>query len=78
VRAGCDSVSADLWLLVTPQIIARIHSPNTGVRDSVNRLLAQVARSHPQVRTPCPKHAPHTCPHARHKSSRAFTRQTRA
>lgn len=52
VRAGCDSVSADLWLLVTPQIIARIHSPSTGVRDSVNRLLAQVARSHPQV---CPR-----------------------
>ena len=32
VRAGCDDISADLWLLVTPQIIARIHAPNPFVR----------------------------------------------
>ena len=50
VASGCESISPELWLLVTPQIIARIHSPNIGVRRSVNKLLAQVARSYPQVR----------------------------
>ena len=36
------------WLQVTPQIIARIHSPSPLTRKSVHTLLNRVAKEHPQ------------------------------
>jgi len=48
VQRGFTSIPIDLWLSVTPQIIARIHSPTTLVRRSVHLLLNRVAKEHPQ------------------------------
>ena len=48
VQAGFDTIPIDMWLLVTPQIIARIHSPIAAVRRSVHLLLNRVAKAHPQ------------------------------
>ena len=52
VQRGVDAVAIDTWLSVTPQIIARIHSPNTLLRRSVNTLLSRVAKEHPQAMWP--------------------------
>ena len=48
VQHGFDTIPIDTWLLVTPQIIARIHSPIAAVRHSVHLLLNRVAKAHPQ------------------------------
>ena len=48
VQRGFVTIPIDTWLLVTPQIIARIHSPTTLVRQSVHLLLNRVAKAHPQ------------------------------
>jgi FKBP12-rapamycin complex-associated protein len=48
VKNGFDAIAIDTWLSVTPQIIARIHSPNMLLRRSVNMLLSRVAKEHPQ------------------------------
>jgi len=48
VQRGFDTIPIDTWLLVTPQIIARIHSPIAVVRRSVHLLLNRVAKAHPQ------------------------------
>jgi len=48
VQGGFTSIPNDMWLSVTPQIIARIHSPTTLVRRSVHLLLNRVAKDHPQ------------------------------
>jgi len=48
VQHGFDTIPIDTWLLVTPQIIARIHSPIVAVRRSVHLLLNRVAKAHPQ------------------------------
>ena len=42
-------VDIDMWLLVIPQIIARINSPNMRVRKSVHTLLLRVGKHHPQA-----------------------------
>ena len=46
---GFECVDIDMWLLVIPQIIARINSPNMRVRKSVHTLLLRVGRHHPQA-----------------------------
>eukprot|EP00965_Chrysotila_dentata_P123866 4093898-Pleurochrysis_carterae.AAC.2 len=46
---GFERVDVDTWLLVIPQIIARISSPNVRVRKAVQTLLLRVGRSHPQA-----------------------------
>ena len=48
MQFGIATIPIDTWLLVTPQIIARIHSPTTLVRRSVHILLDRVAKAHPQ------------------------------
>ena len=47
---GFQLVSIDTWLLVIPQIIARIHTHNTDVRQLIHHLLVKIGRHHPQVR----------------------------
>ena len=46
---GFDAVEIDMWLLVLPQIIARISSPSPRVRACVHKLLLRVGRRHPQA-----------------------------
>ena len=46
---GFDAVDIDMWLLVIPQIIARINASNISVRKSVHALLRRVGRQHPQA-----------------------------
>jgi len=48
VQQGFDAIPIDTWLLVTPQIIARIHTSTPLVRRSVHTLLNRVAKAHPQ------------------------------
>lgn len=49
VTEGFAAVSVDTWLEVIPQLIARINQPNTRVRQSIHRLLAEVGQAHPQA-----------------------------
>ena len=49
VTEGFSAVSVDTWLEVIPQLIARINQPNTRVRQSIHRLLAEVGKAHPQA-----------------------------
>ena len=49
VLDGLNDVSIDTWLEVIPQLIARINQPNTRVRASIHRLLAEVGKAHPQA-----------------------------
>ncbi|KAG2491268.1 hypothetical protein HYH03_010473, partial [Edaphochlamys debaryana] len=46
---GFQLVSIDTWLLVIPQIIARIHTHNTDVRQLIHHLLVKIGRHHPQA-----------------------------
>ena len=48
VTEGYSQVPIDVWLEVIPQLIARINQPNTRIRGSVHRLLAEVGKAHPQ------------------------------
>ncbi|KAF6153004.1 hypothetical protein GIB67_021609 [Kingdonia uniflora] len=47
---GFSHVNIDTWLVVLPQIIARIHSNNQAVRELIQSLLVRIGRGHPQVR----------------------------
>lgn len=49
VTEGFANVSVDTWLEVIPQLIARINQPNKRVQQSVQSLLADVGRAHPQA-----------------------------
>lgn len=49
VKEGFSVIPLEAWLGVSPQLVARITSPSKLVRTSVQKLLAQVARSHPQA-----------------------------
>ncbi|KTW30812.1 hypothetical protein T552_00524 [Pneumocystis carinii B80] len=49
ILEGIASVSIDTWLDVIPQLIARIHSPNSNIQKSIHQLLADVGKSHPQA-----------------------------
>ncbi|GFR45445.1 hypothetical protein Agub_g6841, partial [Astrephomene gubernaculifera] len=46
---GFQLVSIDTWLLVIPQVIARIHTHNTDVRQLIHHLLVKIGRHHPQA-----------------------------
>jgi serine/threonine-protein kinase mTOR len=49
LEEGFQHVSIDTWLVVIPQIIARIHSPSAPVRNLIHSLLIRIGRHHPQV-----------------------------
>lgn len=49
VTQGIATVSIDTWLEAIPQLIARINQPNRLVKASINALLCEVGRVHPQA-----------------------------
>lgn len=49
LQRGFLHVNIDTWLVVLPQIIARIHSNNRAVRELIQSLLVRIGRTHPQV-----------------------------
>ena len=46
---GFNTTQIDTWLGVIPQIIARIDTPNSGVRKLVQQLLSKIGKEHPQA-----------------------------
>eukprot|EP00298_Acanthocystis_sp_HF-20_P015221 c21063_g2_i2.p1 GENE.c21063_g2_i2~~c21063_g2_i2.p1 ORF type:complete len:1228 (+),score=606.75 c21063_g2_i2:74-3685(+) len=44
-----NAISIDTWLQVVPQLIARIDTPTTAIRERVHELLSRVAQQHPQA-----------------------------
>uniref|UniRef100_A0A7R9YR22 Serine/threonine-protein kinase TOR n=1 Tax=Chlamydomonas euryale TaxID=1486919 RepID=A0A7R9YR22_9CHLO len=49
LEEGFQLVSIDTWLVVIPQIIARIHTNNNIVRKLIHQLLIKIGRHHPQA-----------------------------
>lgn len=49
LRKGFEYVSIKTWLAVIPQIIARIHTNNTQIRNLIHDLLCKIGREHPQA-----------------------------
>ena len=49
LQKGFTHVNINTWLVVLPQIIARIHSNNLAVRELIQSLLVRIGQSHPQV-----------------------------
>eukprot|EP00879_Flechtneria_rotunda_P007003 GHRR01007352.1.p1 GENE.GHRR01007352.1~~GHRR01007352.1.p1 ORF type:complete len:2075 (+),score=775.15 GHRR01007352.1:2-6226(+) len=49
LQEGFGLVSIDTWLVVIPQIIARIHTNNPQVRNLIHNLLVRIGRHHPQA-----------------------------
>lgn len=49
LQQGFSLVNINTWLVVLPQIIARIHSNNHAVRELIQSLLVRIGQSHPQV-----------------------------
>lgn len=49
LQEGFSLVNINTWLVVLPQIIARIHSNNHAVRELIQSLLIRIGQSHPQV-----------------------------
>ncbi|XP_077223933.1 target of rapamycin isoform X2 [Tasmannia lanceolata] len=49
LQKGFLHVNIDTWLVVLPQIIARIHSNNHAVRELIQSLLVRIGRVHPQA-----------------------------
>eukprot|EP00878_Enallax_costatus_P008272 GHUV01008648.1.p1 GENE.GHUV01008648.1~~GHUV01008648.1.p1 ORF type:complete len:2405 (+),score=620.50 GHUV01008648.1:939-7217(+) len=49
LQEGFGLVSIDTWLVVIPQIIARIHTNNPQVRNLIHSLLVRIGRHHPQA-----------------------------
>lgn len=58
LEEGFQHVSIDTWLVVIPQIIARIHSPSPPVRNLIHSLLIRIGRHHPQVSLPASSRPP--------------------
>ena len=50
LEKGFTLVKIEMWLVVLPQIIARIHSNNRIVRELIQELLVRIGKGHPQVR----------------------------
>ncbi|KAG6845015.1 hypothetical protein H0H87_001536 [Tephrocybe sp. NHM501043] len=46
---GFSTVEVDTWLVVIPQIIARIQTPHANISRNINNLLADVGKHHPQA-----------------------------
>lgn len=49
LQRGFAHVNINTWLVVLPQIIARIHSNNRAVRELIQSLLVRIGQSHPQA-----------------------------
>ncbi|KAH9655479.1 serine/threonine-protein kinase TOR [Citrus sinensis] len=49
LQKGFAHVNINTWLVVLPQIIARIHSNNRAVRELIQSLLVRIGQSHPQA-----------------------------
>ncbi|XP_059653076.1 serine/threonine-protein kinase TOR-like isoform X1 [Cornus florida] len=49
LQKGFAHVNIDTWLVVLPQIIARIHSNNHAVRELIQSLLVRIGQNHPQA-----------------------------
>ncbi|GER42126.1 serine/threonine protein kinase mTOR [Striga asiatica] len=49
LQRGFSLVNINTWLVVLPQIIARIHSNNRAVRELIQALLVRIGQSHPQA-----------------------------
>ncbi|CAN1302704.1 Serine/threonine-protein kinase TOR [Linum perenne] len=49
LQKGFAYVNINTWLVVLPQIIARIHSNNHAVRELIQSLLVRIGQNHPQV-----------------------------
>ncbi|ERM95810.1 serine/threonine-protein kinase TOR isoform X2 [Amborella trichopoda] len=49
LQKGFAHVNIDTWLVVLPQIIARIHSNNRAVRELIQSLLVRIGQVHPQA-----------------------------
>ncbi|XP_048128359.1 serine/threonine-protein kinase TOR isoform X2 [Rhodamnia argentea] len=49
LQKGLTLVKINTWLVVLPQIIARIHSNNRAVRELIQSLLVRIGQSHPQA-----------------------------
>ncbi|MCO5588579.1 hypothetical protein L7F22_042536 [Adiantum nelumboides] len=49
LQEGFGYVNIDTWLVVLPQIIARIHSNIPAVRELIQSLLIRIGRDHPQA-----------------------------
>ena len=49
LREGFRKIPLDTWIMVIPQLLARIHSHQTVVRRLVHDLLVQLAELHPQA-----------------------------
>ncbi|OQR94007.1 phosphatidylinositol kinase (PIK-L1), partial [Achlya hypogyna] len=47
--AGFQSVSIETWLIVIPQLIARIHSPHPRIQSQLHRLLSAIGAQHPHA-----------------------------
>ncbi|KAL1192594.1 Serine/threonine-protein kinase TOR [Cardamine amara subsp. amara] len=49
LQRGFSHVNINTWLVVLPQIIARIHSNNRAVRELIQSLLIRIGENHPQA-----------------------------
>ncbi|KAJ3676103.1 hypothetical protein LUZ60_003515 [Juncus effusus] len=49
LQKGFSHVKIEMWLVVLPQIIARIHSNNQAVRELIQALLVRIGKGHPQA-----------------------------
>ncbi|KAI9108059.1 hypothetical protein K1719_020932 [Acacia pycnantha] len=49
LKKGFSLVNINTWLVVLPQIIARIHSNNHAVRELIQSILVRIGQSHPQA-----------------------------
>ncbi|KAF5842964.1 FAT domain-containing protein, partial [Dunaliella salina] len=49
LQEGFSLVSIDTWLVVIPQVIARIHTANSTVRQLIHQLLVKIGKHHPQA-----------------------------
>ncbi|CAJ1924927.1 unnamed protein product [Sphenostylis stenocarpa] len=49
LKKGFSLVNINTWLVVLPQIIARIHSNNHAVRELIQSLLVRIGQNHPQI-----------------------------
>ncbi|XP_061978009.1 serine/threonine-protein kinase TOR isoform X1 [Populus nigra] len=49
LQKGFSHVNINTWLVVLPQIIARIHSNTHAVRELIQSLLVRIGQSHPQA-----------------------------
>ncbi|ETV93394.1 hypothetical protein, variant 2 [Aphanomyces invadans] len=49
LKAGFQSVNIETWLIVIPQLIARIHSPHERIQKQLSNLLCAIGAQHPHA-----------------------------